>query len=173
MRPGGRRRYPNTFASHGRTKTAVTYTTIGTTPITMKTPRLADVGLLFSSIWMRTIASSLPFATVLKTQGQWFRRAPRRNRLLRISSRMVSVPVSELTKAGRDLLPLENQHLITSTEHSTIGRHLSVGLAGSVRSLTIDPRDPTELYAGTSGGLFVINVGPSRSSQTGTQKLSR
>ena len=47
------------------------------------------------------------------------------------------------------------------------------GLAGSVRSLTIDPRDPAALYAGTSGGLFVINIGRSTVSQTGTQKLSR
>lgn len=42
--------YSNAFAIHGRTKTAITYTTIGTTPITTNTPRLADLGLLFSSI---------------------------------------------------------------------------------------------------------------------------
>ena len=61
--------------------------------------------------------------------------------------------------------------VVRSTDAGASWSAVGSGLAGSVGSLTIDPRDPTELYAGTSGGLFVINVGPSTSSQTGTRKL--
>ncbi len=61
--------------------------------------------------------------------------------------------------------------VLRSTDAGASWSAVGSGLAGSVRSLTIDPRDPTELYAGTSGGLFVIDVGPSTSSQTGTRRL--
>src|SRR6476469_2421909 len=53
--------------------------------------------------------------------------------------------------------------VLRSTDAGASWSAVGSGLAGSIRSLTIDPRDPTELYAGTSGGLFVIDVGPSTS----------
>jgi hypothetical protein len=43
--------YPNTFATHGSTNQTSMYPTIGTTPITTNTPRLAaDLGVLFAFI---------------------------------------------------------------------------------------------------------------------------
>ena len=60
--------------------------------------------------------------------------------------------------------------VVRSTDAGATWNVVGSGLAGYVSSLTIDPRDPTELYAGTSSGLFVINVGPSTSLQTGTRK---
>jgi hypothetical protein len=60
--------YPNRFAIHGSTKTAIRYTTIGTTAITTNTPRLADLGLLFSSIVDAQRCKPRAIRDALKTQ---------------------------------------------------------------------------------------------------------
>src|SRR5579864_1409967 len=90
-----------------------------------------------------------------------------------VDTQIASCWVFAIDPQDSDTLYCGGDGVVRSADGGASWTALGSGLAGSVRSLAMDPGDPTALYAGTSSGLFVINLGPSTSSQTGTPKLRR